>query len=203
MTGTMVKVNIGSYDNIIDGWINTDITRQIYVARVPGLAGLLRAMGILSTDTYLRHKKGVFRKVTYLDARRPFPYGDDSVDCVYTSHMLEHLYPDEASSCVREIHRVLKRGGIARISVPDLDKIITGYRPENANAFLKAMLQQSTRKTHPAATHKWQYNEHSLKELLREAGFASVYRCEFRKGRCPDVEIADNREHSLFMEAVK
>jgi hypothetical protein len=52
--------------------------------------------------------------------------------------------------------------------------------------------------------HHWMYNECSLGRLLLESGFSRAYRCPYRQGECPDVEILDSRpENSLYMEAVK
>jgi hypothetical protein len=47
------------------------------------------------------------------------------------------------------------------------------------------------------------YNARSLEELLRRVGFGGVERCEYRQGRCPDVEQIETRQWSLFMEGTK
>jgi hypothetical protein len=47
------------------------------------------------------------------------------------------------------------------------------------------------------------YNASSLGERLRRAGFREVRRCEYRQGRCPDVERIETRQWSLFMEGMK
>ncbi len=44
-------------------------------------------------------------------------------DAVYTTHTLEHLYPDEVAQALGEILRVLKPGGFAMIVVPDLEGV--------------------------------------------------------------------------------
>jgi hypothetical protein len=51
--------------------------------------------------------------------------------------------------------------------------------------------------------HHWHYNATSLIKLLSETGFSEIYRCEFKSGRCEDVDYLDNRPDSLFMEAIK
>ncbi len=56
------------------------------------------------------------------DLRRGIPFGPDSVDAVYHSHLLEHLSRAEAEHFLLEIRRVLKPGGIQRIVVPDLER---------------------------------------------------------------------------------
>jgi predicted SAM-dependent methyltransferase len=49
-------------------------------------------------------------------------FANDSVDEVYASHVHEHLgYQKELPGALAEIRRILKPGGLLRISVPDLD----------------------------------------------------------------------------------
>ena len=55
------------------------------------------------------------------------PFETNSVDAVYTSHVLEHFNLEQAQYFVKEIFRVLKPDGILRIAVPDLEKIVHSY----------------------------------------------------------------------------
>lgn len=48
---------------------------------------------------------------------------DASVDAVFSSHNLEHLYPHEVSVALREFRRVLKPDGFALITLPDLQEV--------------------------------------------------------------------------------
>lgn len=61
------------------------------------------------------------------DLRHPLPFPEDSFDVVYSSHVLEHLPPDDGERFLREQFRVLKPGGICRVAVPDLEKICRLY----------------------------------------------------------------------------
>lgn len=195
------KLHLGCFDQVVPGWLNTDITPHIFVARVPGLAWLLFRLGRMSEQRYRQHKSGIFRKVHYLDVTKRFPYPDNMFNFVYTSHLLEHLLPAQARFCVSEIYRVLMPGGVVRIAVPDLDKIVASYDPENPEPFLESLFEASQK--NPKNQHHWHYNAISLTRLLANAGFREIYRCEFRQGRCADVDILDNRPESLFIEAVK
>lgn len=49
------------------------------------------------------------------------------MDIVYHSHLLEHLDQEEGENLTKECLRVLKPGGILRISVPDLERICQDY----------------------------------------------------------------------------
>jgi SAM-dependent methyltransferase len=61
------------------------------------------------------------------DLRQGIPYGDESFDVVYHSHLLEHFPKKTAPLFLRECRRVLKREGVIRIAVPDLEKIARAY----------------------------------------------------------------------------
>lgn len=61
------------------------------------------------------------------DVRCGLPYADHMFDACYCSHMLEHVMKDQAGVIVCEAFRVLKKGGIARFVVPDLEQIVRHY----------------------------------------------------------------------------
>jgi SAM-dependent methyltransferase len=46
-----------------------------------------------------------------------------SVDAVYSSQNIEHIYPHEVPIALREFHRVLKEDGIVVIHCPDLQSV--------------------------------------------------------------------------------
>lgn len=54
-----------------------------------------------------------------MDVRQtPWPWKDDSVDEVHSSHFVEHLTNAERIGFWNELGRVLKKGGVARIITP-------------------------------------------------------------------------------------
>ena len=48
---------------------------------------------------------------------------DASMDAIYSSHNIEHLYPHEVPVALREFRRVLKDDGIVVITCPDLQSV--------------------------------------------------------------------------------
>ncbi|MFN0085605.1 MAG: class I SAM-dependent methyltransferase [Blastocatellia bacterium] len=61
------------------------------------------------------------------DLTRGLPFEAGTVDACYSSHVLEHLRPEEARFFLEEQRRVLKPGGILRVVVPDLEAISRLY----------------------------------------------------------------------------
>lgn len=61
------------------------------------------------------------------DVKEGLPCGDGEVDACYASHVVEHLQPSDAEGLLRQCHRVLKKRGIIRIVVPDLEGLAREY----------------------------------------------------------------------------
>lgn len=55
------------------------------------------------------------------------PYDNDVFHVVYHSHVLEHFNKEQGKKLLKECFRVLKKDGIIRIAVPDLELIIKEY----------------------------------------------------------------------------
>ena len=204
MTGAHSRrLQLGAFDQVQEGWLNTDVTPHLFVARAPGLAWLLHRLGVIGPDRYAAHRSGRFGSLDYLNVGRPFRFDDDTFEAVYASHLLEHLDRDVAERCLNEVYRVLSPGGIVRIAVPDLDAVVAHYDPSDPDAFLAGLYDAHSGRRSRTSLHRWMYNPGSLRALLQRVGFRDVQRCEFRQGRCPDVERIETRRWSLFMEGVK
>ena len=78
---------------------------------------------------WLNHDKDV-------DIRLPLPFPDDSMGFVFAEHVVEHVTPIEAWHLFRELRRILKTGGAARIIVPCVDLIYQRY-DQQYSGFLK------------------------------------------------------------------
>jgi SAM-dependent methyltransferase len=196
------RLHLGCFDRAIDGWINTDVTPHLYMARIPFLVAAMRKMGLMDEERYRQHQEGLFRKLRYVNVTKPFPFASDEFDCVYSSHMLEHIPKQFVPGVLKEIYRVLKPGGVVRTVVPDLDHFITHYDVTNPDQFVAAVFQTEARGA--KNRHWWMYNGHSLPRLLSENGFRDPTICPFQQGKCPDIEKLDDREdHSLYVEAFK
>jgi predicted SAM-dependent methyltransferase len=65
--------------------------------------------------------------VERFDCRESFPYAENSITAIYTSHLIEHLDPEEAESFARECYRVLQPQGVVRIVTPDFEVLAKEY----------------------------------------------------------------------------
>ncbi len=204
MAGDDVRVNLGSALACADGWIHVDNSPNVLFAHAPTM--ILRRVHrfspyrtVLEYDDYAES----LRRYTFVhhSLRYGIPFETDSVDYVYSGHFLEHLDRDEGAALLRETYRVLKPGGIARLSVPDLERVIDEYLDGRREESLRALFGGAPGTRHQ---HRWMYDVELLQKALQRAGFADVQRHRFRSGEVPDLDKLDSRpEISLFVEARK
>jgi predicted SAM-dependent methyltransferase/glycosyltransferase involved in cell wall biosynthesis len=65
--------------------------------------------------------------VKQIDIMRGIPMEAESADVIYHSHLLEHLPKHMAPGFISECYRVLRKGGVMRVVVPDLEQIARLY----------------------------------------------------------------------------
>jgi SAM-dependent methyltransferase len=65
--------------------------------------------------------------VVEADLANTIPLPDAVADFIYSSHLIEHLRPDQVRSFLLECFRILKPGGTLRIVTPDLENIARQY----------------------------------------------------------------------------
>ncbi|MCD6283892.1 class I SAM-dependent methyltransferase [bacterium] len=80
------------------------------------------------------------------------PFKDNSVDEIYSSHLVEHFSPKETEKFFAEIYRVLKKNSRAFL------KIDTDWTK-------KRLLQKDP-------THKHRYSVREIKKILRQFNFS-------------------------------
>lgn len=107
-------------------WNNIDFSAYARLRRHPRLVRFLRRSGILSDERYQRLLR-VDPDIVAWDVRRGIPFPSDTFDVVYHAHLLEHLDRNFAPTFLKECYRVLKKGGIIRVVVPNLELICRKY----------------------------------------------------------------------------
>jgi SAM-dependent methyltransferase len=205
LNGGVVKVNAGSSLSVIKGWINVDGSPHVLFAGWP--EPVLKLLYNLSNaknwcgepDSYLHQLKNHSFVHHNLEYGLPFP--DDSVDFVYSSHVLEHFYPHAAEHVLRDAYRVLKTGGRLRVCVPDLQHAYELYAQGRKEQALSYFFEPRSGEFH---RHRYMYDFDLLASALAKAGFRLIERCAFQQGLVPDLDRLDNRaEETLYVECVK
>lgn len=99
-------------------------------------------------------------------------YGDETVDAIRASHVLEHFSYRDVPNVLREWVRVLKPGGEIHISVPDFDWLCE--HRNDAGVPLQAYLMGGHTDAHDY--HKSAFDEPSLRELMAGCGLFRIRR---------------------------
>jgi predicted SAM-dependent methyltransferase len=137
---------------------------------------------------------------------------DNSVELIYASHVLEHFGRHEVDQVLREWFRVLQPGGILRLAVPDFESIVLRYQETRDVNEVMGLVCGGQRDD--LDFHKIIFDEKSLQERLRDVGFSSVSRYDWRKTEhswlddysqayLPHMDKEGGRLMSLNIEAVK
>lgn len=103
-------------------------------------------------------------------------FASDSIDAIYTSHVLEHFFyniDNELTTTLREWHRVLKPGGKLLISVPDLKTLCWLYLNPNMMPMERFHLMRVIfgGQTNIYDVHKVGFDFEILAMYLEEVGF--------------------------------
>jgi predicted SAM-dependent methyltransferase len=96
-----------------------------------------------------------------------------TVDMVYMCHILEHIKRNDLKRVLSEMKRVLKIGGVLRLSVPDFDRLVEVYNAsgKDINAISKQLMGGQD---HEYNIHYSVFNRRRLSDLLKEVGFREV-----------------------------
>jgi len=104
---------------------------------------------------------------------------DASADLIYNCHVLEHFKRRDVGRVLQEWHRVLKPGGILRISVPDFAKLCEVYQKCGQLDLVVGAL--FGRQDYLYNIHYNVFDFATLKRELESAGFTDVRRYDWRE----------------------
>ncbi len=144
------------------------------------------------------------------DLTTPLPFPSESVALIYSEHFIEHISREQGEALLGECSRVLVRGGVIRISTPDLETIVDRYRkkelsewedvgwaPASACAMLNGVLR--------SWGHQYVYDFDELREVLSLGGFHSVRRVGWGASSTSGLCDLESRPHhgDLIVEATR
>ena len=153
----------------------------------------------------------------WLDVRSGLPFANQSVESIYSTHMVEHLYPDELENLLRECARVLKPGTGLRLIVPSLRSAVLAYQEKKRDWFydsfprhFDSMGGRFSNFVFCDGQHRTAFDFGYLEEVLRKAGFNTVQESAEGHSRLygptvPSFEPDDaaGLPHALYVEAFK
>ena len=160
-----------------------------------------------------------------LDLRERLPFGDGTVEEIYSEHFFEHLdYPNlgdttawhlesasrtsDALAFLRECRRVLVPGGRLDVVVPDAECILREYVAWHDRrsvppswwgpAWCDTAMHRVNYVFRQGREHKYAYDAETLRRVLESVGFTAVRRRPFN----PATDADNHALGSLCMEAM-
>lgn len=131
-----------------------------------------------------------------------------SLDWIYTSHTIEHVYPDLLPGILLQLRRSLRPGGRLTIATTSLEGIFNHrfLRADNGDAWECAMFGNTMSSAHPMEAHRDCFTYAKLERLLLVAGFSQVR--PWRTDDYPAIHALDDYARSCalvtcFAEGVK
>lgn len=211
---TPVKVHLGCGSFTPQGWINVDGSWNAWLAKWPLIRNILKTFHIIPSEIA---NIDWDKNILVHDVRKRLPFSNDSVDAIYSSHLLEHLYLIEAKLLLKECYKILKTNGILRLVVPNLKSIISDYTEQTNVAIdepkadilnMKLLLRNESQIKKNIFykiytfwmdfhSHKWMYDAESLTYHMKVAGFAKVRECSFLESRIDDIHVIEKAERVL------
>lgn len=134
---------------------------------------------------------------------------DNTYDIIVAHASIQQIEWHDLVKELKELHRILKPKGVIRISLPDIEAAFANFQMGNKEWFPNG--ENSIEDRFSAwltwySTSKILLTPYALDNKLREAGFHSSYKAEFKVTRIADIEITklDTRENEFyFVEATK
>lgn len=140
---------------------------------------------------------------------------DNSVDLIYACHLFEHFDKHEWPEVLKCWYRKLKKGGILRLAVPDIDAVCRHYIKTRDLTHLYTSFWGSQRNIFDY--HKWGWNSDTLITALIDTGFSKAGEWDWRetyphyleecddyaKAYLPHMDFVNGRHISLNIQSIK
>lgn len=119
------------------------------------------------------------------DVSKPLPISDESVDTYQSEDVFEHIAYEKIPATISEVYRVLKKGGLFRLSVPDyrcdvlFDRSIKDgegnilFDPFGGGAYKRRFLVFGGKKVVNGG-HVWFPTFENVSQLVKITSFSSV-----------------------------
>ena len=183
---TKIYIQYGCGLSAPNEWTNFDSSPTLIIQNLPVLGTLLKSkLNIIFP-----------KNVLFGDIVKGLPINDNSCDGLYCSHTLEHISLNDFRKALANSYKILKKGGIFRCVVPDLEFLARSYldnldkndqlaslkfmnstllgfieRPRGLKGIISSFLGN--------AHHLWMWDKKSLSEELKNVGFKEIRICEF------------------------
>ena len=213
----MKIVNVGCGSNPTKNALNFDNSFTIVLANNSWLYWLVRKLGYAGplTDQFVKIIKEY--KIQKADATN-LPLQKNTIDVIYSSHMIEHMGQDELAVFLKKSFETLKSGGTLRLLTPDFRIKVDDYLESgDADIFFKNTLlgrgssrgilkQRIKLFFFGDRSHLFLYDATSLSKRLKYAGFIDIKILKAGETTISfetNIDYSERKDESLYIEAKK
>lgn len=175
-----MKLNLGCGPHVMNGWINYD-------------SGYPEDKRIINCNLILGN----------------LPHADKSTDFIFSEHFIEHAPKDKMIYLFRECYRVLKQGGVMRVSTPNLSYLISNYSSRRLwqipGVWEPKTLCDMVNEGMRLWGHEYIWDTAELHGALKGAGFEMVLPMKYRISEYAELRNLEVRpfHYDLIFEATR
>ena len=136
-----------------------------------------------------------------LDVRKRLPFAN--VSLLYAEHFLEHLPLDDGLRFLERCRGALSPAGVLRLSTPNLDWVMkTHYRSWAWSSDDEALQDcLNTNRAFHGWGHQFLYNQQTLAQALRIAGFETITFHRYGESDVPGLSGLE--QHETYLDAAE
>ena len=113
-------------------------------------------------------------------------FEDNSLEEIYACHLLEHIERYRVDAVLKEWYRVIKRGGVLRLAVPNFEAIVSYYNETHDLAKVFGLLYGG--QDYEFNFHYGTFDFDYLRKKLLATGFKKIERYDWREFLPPDYD---------------
>lgn len=136
-----MRINLASGQRPFKDWVNVDIREQY-------------------------NDKGEKYQIDVISDVKNLPFENESCDILLAHHLWEHIPLHEQEDVIREWYRVLKKGGILSIHIPNMKELAKAWFENKIDTFIFNVNTYGAYQGHVTDLHRWSYDEKELNERI-------------------------------------
>ena len=153
----------------------------------------------------------------FLDVRNKLNIKSNSIDFIYSCHLVEHLDHEELVAHLKECHRILKKDAVLRLGIPTFEKVFHAYCNQDDSRFIEirgllsnklsipenliCRMDWINRSVHEFGNHKICLDWEKIRNLLIFSGFEKdkIIQTDFKE----TIDNLSRKNLTFYVEAIK
>jgi SAM-dependent methyltransferase len=213
------RLHMGCGQTYLDGWINCDgaPSARIFSLLPQPMRLLLKRSGLIGKETQSFWRFLETHRITYVNARKKWPFANESIDIIYSSHLIDCFGTPHVRHFFQQAYRVLKPGGEIRLAGMNLAREVQIYLQQEDAERLVSLISfpnpnegslptRLRRALWPHITYRAHLDFGSYKKFLRQAGFEGIVNLqpgESTIAQLAPINLWQRHGESLYVEARK